>query len=277
MMKRLMLLEREYGKWANPAPPPGSSRSSKQPMSERRRTVIIVTSVALIVGGVLSTGYFNVWASSPQGNVTAHPGKPGGRLSAGDHAFLATQSDGKSPITYDPCKPIHVVVNDRMAIKNGSRLVDQAIGQVKKASGQSFIVDGTTDENPSRERPLHVDRYDSAYAPVLLAWSDPKRSPKLAGGIAGYAGSQPVADGNRWMYVTGSVILDGPQLDELLGQREGWADARAVVMHELGHLVGLDHVDASGELMQPKGQPGLVSWGTGDLAGFAVLGSGQCA
>ena len=246
-------------------------------MSERRRTVIVVTSVTLIVGGVLSTGYFNVWASSSQGNVIAHSGKHGGRLSAGDHVFMATQSDGKAPITYDPCKPIHVVVNDRMAIKNGSRLVDQAIDRVKKASGLSIVVDGTTDEKPSRERPIHVDRYDPVYAPVLLAWSDPKQSPKLAGDVAGYAGSRAVADGNRWMYVTGSVTLDGPQLDELLGQRDGWASARAVVMHELGHLVGLDHVDAHGELMQPKGQPGLVSWGTGDLAGLAVLGSGQCA
>lgn len=245
-------------------------------MSERRRTVIVVTTVALLLAAVFSSGLLGAWSSSPQGNFASHPGTPGGSHAVGDHVFLATQSDGKTPIAYDPCKPIHVVINDRTAIKGGSRLVDEAISEVEKASGLSFVIDGMTDEAPSKKRPVHLDRYSTAYAPVLLSWSDSRESPKLAHDVAGYAGSQPVGEGNRWVYVTGTVTLDGPQLKQIVTGPRGWAEARSVVMHELGHLVGLGHVKAAGELMQAKGQPGLVSWGPGDLAGLAVLGSGQC-
>ena len=44
-------------------------------------------------------------------------------------------------------------------------------------------------------------------------------------------------------YVTGIVVLDGPQFRALMPQVAGWERARAIVRHELGHLVGLAHVD----------------------------------
>jgi len=51
---------------------------------------------------------------------------------------------------------------------------------------------------------------------------------------------------------------------------------RAVVLHELGHLVGLDHVTAASQLMYPQTQPGVIDFGTGDLTGVAALGRGTC-
>jgi hypothetical protein len=49
-----------------------------------------------------------------------------------------------------------------------------------------------------------------------------------------------------------------------------------VVLHELGHLVGLAHVNDPQQLMYSRGSTsnGL---GPGDLAGLARLGEGACA
>jgi hypothetical protein len=47
-------------------------------------------------------------------------------------------------------------------------------------------------------------------------------------------------------------------------------------MHELGHLVGLDHVSDDSQLMSPTLSGDLTDYASGDLEGLAVLGQGQC-
>ncbi len=56
---------------------------------------------------------------------------------------------------------------------------------------------------------------------------------------------------------------------------DGWAAARAIVMHELGHLVGLAHVHVADELMYPE-NIGHRTFGPGDREGFRQLGLGPC-
>ncbi|HEY0889152.1 MAG TPA: matrixin family metalloprotease [Nocardioides sp.] len=53
------------------------------------------------------------------------------------------------------------------------------------------------------------------------------------------------------------------------------AAAQAVVMHELGHVLGLDHVPDPGELMHDE-NTGRVDFGPGDLEGLARLGATEC-
>jgi hypothetical protein len=49
-----------------------------------------------------------------------------------------------------------------------------------------------------------------------------------------------------------------------------------VILHELGHLMGLGHVRAAGELMHPSGG-GVVDFGPGDREGLRQLGvDGGC-
>jgi hypothetical protein len=50
---------------------------------------------------------------------------------------------------------------------------------------------------------------------------------------------------------------------------------RAIVMHELGHVVGLAHVDDRGELMYAD-SVGQKTFGPGDLTGLGALGRGRC-
>jgi predicted Zn-dependent protease len=49
-----------------------------------------------------------------------------------------------------------------------------------------------------------------------------------------------------------------------------------VLRHELGHLLGLDHIDDRGQPMYPT-TGAVVTYQDGDLAGLARLGKGACA
>ena len=194
----------------------------------------------------------------------------------GTHAFMAEHRG--LPVTYNPCKPIDIVVNDAIAPQHGDRLVDEAIDRVQRATGLRLRVIGPTDELPAEHRPNRQrDRYGDRWAPVLLAWTTPEQDRRLAGDTAGIGGSVPESTGmsGNPRYVTGIVVLDAPQLRALLPQVAGWERARAIVMHELGHLVGLAHVDDPHELMGEQNMIPL-DFGPGDLEGLARLGSGSC-
>ncbi len=217
-------------------------------------------------------------APTPSAEAADHPlGTAPEVIETGHHEFLITRPDG-SPVAYDPCRPVHYVVNERTAPPGAKALLDEAIARVSAATGLVFVDDGTTTERPSDHRsPYQPTRYGDRWAPVLIAWSDPAETPGLADDVAGRAGSIPVTTSGSegpTVYVTGTVTLDGPQITEQLLPRSPDL-ARAVVQHELGHLVGLDHVGHETELMHPSTTK-LTDWGPGDRAGLAQLGRGEC-
>lgn len=206
---------------------------------------------------------------------------PTARVTAGARfAFLATQQGSVTPVTYDPCRPIAVVVNRRTAPDGAADLVGEAIAAISAAAGFEMRLEGPTSEAPASGRPsFQADRYGDRWAPVLVAWSDPDESPHLAGEVAGSGGSTPlqVSPGGPTVFVTGMVVLDGPQIAGMLAAPGGRETARAVVLHELGHLLGLGHVDDPSELMHGaplEGTPTATGLGPGDLSGLATLRSG---
>jgi len=217
-------------------------------------------------------------APSPSREARARPMRqPPQQTGHGAHRFLLT-TPGGAPVGYDPCRPIHYVVNGRTAPREGRQLLREAIDRVSAATGLVFVDDGDTTESPSERRAaFQPRRYGDRWAPVLIAWSDPAEVRGLGGDVAGRGGSVPVSrpgSRNPSVYVTGVVTLDGPQIAQQLLPGAP-ALARAVVQHELGHLVGLDHVDDTAELMNPSTSE-LTDWGPGDREGLAALGRGRC-
>ena len=198
---------------------------------------------------------------------------------AGSFEFMATQRGRPGvPVTYDPCRPIHVVVNDELAPSVADELLDSALAKVAGATGLEFVRDGATDELPSRDRPLRdPGRYGRGWSPVLVAWTTPSVNPGLAGTVVGLGGSTRIADPvtGRSRYVTGAVSLDTATMEKVLRRPDGVAQARAILMHELGHVVGLTHVQDRGELMWDS-NAGRTEFGAGDLQGLAALGRGLC-
>lgn len=207
-------------------------------------------------------------------------GRPTVPASAGGpHLFIATHPGTSEPVAYDPCRVIAVVVNHRTAPGEADEILVEALAEVSANSGLQFAVEGASDEAPVDQRPaFQRDRYGDRWAPVLVAWSDPGERVELDGNVAGIGGSlrTQASPGSAEVYVSGGVTLDGPQLAEILERRNGRAQARSVIMHELGHLVGLDHVDDPDQLMNGNGNPGVTRFEAGDVAGLNRLGAGRC-
>lgn len=196
---------------------------------------------------------------------------------SGAHAFLHTAADG-TPVGYDPCRPVRYVVRPSGAPAQGEAILADAMAILSDATGLAFVAAGTTDEAPSLERPLiQPDRYGEGWAPVLVAWSDESEVPELAGQVAGVGGSAavPGATGEgRWL-AAGRVALDVGDLSAMLARSDGYAQARAIVVHELAHVLGLDHVADPGELMHPTTST-RTDLGPGDLQGLALVGQVAC-
>jgi hypothetical protein len=211
-------------------------------------------------------------APAPRG--TPPPPPPEG----GPHAFIALQADGVTPVAYDPCRPVHYVIRPDSAPPGGEDLVREAVARISQVTGLQFVHRGTTDEVAEADRePFQPDRYGRRWAPVLIAWETEEQNPALAGDVVGEAGSIPASlgDGPR-VYLTGTVSLDAPRFAEILRGRDGRSIARSIVLHELGHLIGLAHVDDEQQLMFPEARRDVPDFAAGDLAGLAALGAGVC-
>jgi hypothetical protein len=195
----------------------------------------------------------------------------------GEYAFLHTNEMG-GPVGYDPCRPIRYVIREEGAPQLGQALVHDAIAVVSGASGLAFKYAGTTEEVPAVERALiQPELYGDGWAPLLIAWSDESQVPELGGEVAGMGGSAavPGASGTGQWLVAGRVVLDTEDIGAMLARPDGYSQARAILVHELGHVLGLDHVADPGELMHPVSSY-RTDLGPGDAQGLALLGQAAC-
>jgi hypothetical protein len=156
-------------------------------------------------------------------------------------------------------------------------MIESAIERLSAATGLTLINDGHTDEPAVLDRdPFQPERYGDRWAPVLVAWATAGEIPEFGTDTAGMAGpiGFTLGDGTT-AHVSGIVYLDPEAIAEVK-RYEGRARARAIILHELGHLVGLDHTARDDQVMYPNSLSEEADYASGDLAGLARLGAGPC-
>jgi hypothetical protein len=149
-------------------------------------------------------------------------------------------------------------------LKHALKLLHRGSGLRFKYLGRSKLIPGNTTNYPGKTR-------------LLIGWSTPRKSSVLArsgGGEAGVGGfSYNLSTGE---ITQGSVVLNrkvrltsgfgkGPKV----GQQ---GTVGELLLHELGHAVGLAHVQSQSQIMFPELTRKTARYGAGDLNGLAKVG-----
>jgi hypothetical protein len=265
MMRRLRDLDRidaQQGLGTHPL-----TAASRRP--RRRRTIGPVVP-GLLISGIIA------------GVVMLHdPGITGYRAHQvldrlthrghGEYSFLLTAPGGE-PVGWSHCQAIHYVVNPVGAPDGWQATVRDAADNIGELSGFVFQYDGPTKDRNFDDRLSEGTAHDPP--PVLIAWATAEEVPDLAGETAGIGGSTPVTDGSRAHFVTGMVVLDQDAYATM--EAAGREDAeRLILEHELGHVLGLDHVNDPAELMNAD-YVGQTALGPGDVDGLERLHDLPC-
>lgn len=243
-------------------------------MRERWRSGVALLACVLVLGGLVLAGPGDELAALRRvlGFGSERLRDPADIEPGGTYAFLQHQKgDPDDPVAWEPCREIHYQINPTGAPGDNDDAVDDvqdAIAEVSSVTGLVFAYDGTTDRRPEWKRQFVPM---GGREPVLISWADEDEVEQLAGDVAGIGGAvaQEVEGGWR-RYVTGGVTLDKEDLEDADDD-----ERHAVLLHELGHLVGLGHVDSTRELMYPDNL-GRREFAQGDLNGLVRLGKGRC-
>ena len=209
-----------------------------------------------------------VVSTSDKATVTVRPPyDPVGRPS--QHAFSS-----KPRVRWDSCGRIRWTFNPRKAPRNGLDQVREGVRRIHLATGLDFDYVGRTDQRPNPYG-KNVDG-----AELIIGWrtaKDFKPFSERRGtvGVGGnmYYGGYEEADGSRvYKAVQGGVVLNASMRGDLAngyGKGFTWGE---VVIHELGHVMGLKHPDADSQIMFASVIRRDADWGAGDLAGLRALG-----
>jgi hypothetical protein len=216
-----------------------------------------------------------VAGAAPESKVVAQA--PESRGSASSYSL---HRSGGHVIRWNPCRAIHYRVNVAHAPKGALRDVKTAVWRASRATGLRFIYDGSTTRIPQRSYAARLDP-TKARPSMVVAWA----APGTGTGHSNLLGSNPSEVGvggyrayswsrgstvHRLRILAGFVVLS-TKSNGLKGGFGTGPNRGGLLLHEIGHAVGLGHVQDKLQIMYPV-LTKYGSYGTGDLAGLRKVG-----
>lgn len=169
----------------------------------------------------------------------------------------------RSPARWGTCR-IGYRVNERRMPAAGMADLREAMRRVTQVVGIRFRYRGRTSVVP------HRSYGGPGLNRMVVAWAPPSKSGGLlADGVGGVGGTSRTAS----RLLSGYVLMNSDYATKAdpgfgAGQPHG-----LVLMHELGHVVGLDHASDVRQVMAPGSPLRAAVWGAADLNGLRHVGA----
>jgi hypothetical protein len=184
---------------------------------------------------------------------------------------LYRNPDG-SAVRFDPCRPLRVQIN---APSPGAEAdAREALRRLAEATGHRVVVQGHTDFVPTRAARTLPG------VELVIAWALPGGAPGASDildegqlGTGGWTSEGQRYDGRVvWRATAGFAVLDATR-DLEPGFGPGLTRG-ALLLHEVAHALGVDHVDDDTQVMSPvlQHRRDPVALGAGDLEALRRVG-----
>jgi hypothetical protein len=178
-----------------------------------------------------------------------------------------------APVRWNPCQAIHWRANVVRGPVGGLDVLKAAVAHIAFQTKTTWVYDGVTATAPSTaylpKTPTNTNK------PVLIGWTDGTASDLLRGKPAQVLGMTRtvwfgVDDGmGHRAAATRAAVVALDRTDRLpLRGTQSWS---ATALHELGHVMGLDHPADARQLMAAT-LPNVATYQTGDNTGLTRLG-----
>lgn len=170
---------------------------------------------------------------------------------------FAYPGDEHGPGRWDACKPITWKIRTLRAPVGVQAEIEATLGYIGSVTGLRFEYGGEASADEARE---------GADQTVVFRFVKRGALPKSVAGSA-YVRAAKLSDGR--VVLRRAIVQLRPDVPRMVSGRNEW---RRVLLHELGHVIGLVHVSRRGVVMNPY-LTKYTSFRAAELPGVTQLGA----